>query len=113
MMKLRAVVLIAAGLASTGCVRAIKQGEVMGAMRDLGLSDPDAHCVASRAARQLSIRELRSLQAAAASVGDRTGSTPLPIAVLRVRDKVDPQTLATAVQIAGECVAERASRVPQ
>lgn len=113
MIQLRAVILIAAGLASTGCIRAIKQAEVMGAMQDLGLSDPDARCLASRAARQLSVRELRSLQAAAKSVGDRSAETPLPVAVLRVRDKVAPQTLTTAVRIAGECVVERASATPR
>lgn len=113
MKKSQVLVLVLAGLATTGCVRAIKHNEVLWAMRDLGLSDPDARCIASRASRQLSVGQLRSLQAAARNIADRSGNTPLPAAVLRVRDKVDAETLGISVRIAAECVAERASRSSQ
>ena len=108
MRKSCAFVALFAGLALSGCVRSIKEAEVLTSMRDLGLAEPDARCLANRAARRLSVGQLRSLQAAAKSVGDRSASTPLPAAVLRVRNMVDTETLGIAVAIAGECLADRA-----
>ena len=86
-------------LLATACVeQKIAQGEVKSALVDAGLSPPISQCMAHRMVDQLTIAQLRKLQALQGpkrSVGDYIA------AVQRVND---PQVMRVAISSAALCV---------
>jgi hypothetical protein len=91
----------------TGCVTAAKQQEVYSAIRDVGFLEADARCIASRAGRQLSIRELRSLQRAANAVERPVRDATVGQVIDAISTNVEPETLGTVVRLASECLQAR------
>jgi predicted nucleic acid-binding protein len=59
---MRRVIILAALLATSGCVQQIKESRVKSALSEGGLAEPLAACMAHRMATKLSIKQLRSLQ---------------------------------------------------
>ncbi|MFN3371757.1 MAG: hypothetical protein ACK4Z0_09555 [Sphingomonadaceae bacterium] len=104
---------MALALGTTGCVTAIKEREVLGAMRDLGFTEADARCLAARAGRQLSVRQLRSLQRAAGELEQPVREMPVGQVIDAIRTHVDGETLGVIVGLSLECarlrMEERAS----
>ena len=101
------IVTLLAGLALPGCVRAIKQSEVDTTLRSAGFSQEDARCLAARAARRLSVGQLRSLQRAAASLQQPVRETTIGEAIDAVRNNVDTSTIRILVQLGDECIRSR------
>lgn len=91
----------------SGCVSAIKEAEVYGAIRGVGFLETDARCLAARAGRQLSIRQLRSLQRAAAAMDKPIREMPVGAVIDAVSDHVDPETLGRIVRLSVECARAR------
>ena len=102
-----AVPWLLSSLLLTGCVTALKQQEVYGAIRGVGFLEPDARCIAARAGRQLSIRDLRSLQRAANAIPSPVREATVGQVVDAISDNVEPETLGTVVRLAAECRQER------
>ena len=103
----RPVAILALLLLQTGCVTAVKQREVDAALRDVGFTQADADCAARRAARQMSIRELRSLQRAANGVQQPVRDMQVGALLDTVLENVDPDTLGTIARIGAECARQR------
>lgn len=87
----------------TGCVTAVKQQEVYGAIHGVGFLEADARCIASRAGRQLSIRDLRSLQRAANAIEGPVREATVGQVIDAISANVEPETLGTVVRLAAEC----------
>lgn len=105
---MRAAISIAlGGLLLSGCVTAVKQQEVYSAIRDVGFLENDARCIASRAGRQLSIRELRSLQRAANAVDRPVRDATVGQVIDAISGNVEPETLGTLARLSAECVQSR------
>lgn len=102
-----AVALLALGFVTSGCVTAAKEREVYGAMRDVGFTEADARCLAARAGRQLSIRQLRSLQRAADALEKPILEKPVGEVIEAIRTNVDSETLAVVARLSADCVRAR------
>ena len=100
-------VAVVAAIGLPGCVRAIKQSEVDTTLRSAGFSQEDARCLAARAARRLSVGQLRSLQRAAASFQQPVRETTIGDAIDGVRTHVDSATIRILVQLGDECIRAR------
>jgi len=88
-------------------VSAIKEREVYGTMRDVGFTEADARCLAARAARQMSIRQLRSLQSAADALEKPILEKPVGEVIAAIRTNVDSDTLAIVARLSADCVRAR------
>lgn len=107
----RLVPLLAIATLSSGCVvTTAKQNGVDGALRDVGFSEEDARCVASRAGRQLTVRQLRSLQRAGAAMQQPVREMPVGDVIDAIRDNVEPATLSIIRGLATECLQQRRDR---
>ncbi|MCG2840293.1 hypothetical protein L6Q21_04770 [Sandaracinobacter sp. RS1-74] len=113
MNMLRICALLTVAALSTGCVTAAKQREVNSALLDVGFTKTDAMCLASRAGRQLSVRQLRSLQRAGAAMEQPVMEMPVGEVLEAIRDNVDTETLSTVARLSAECVRMRLQEVPQ
>ncbi len=111
MLKLVAILGLAA--LTTGCITARKQSEVDTVLRDVGFSEADARCLATRAGRQLTVRELRSLQRAASAMQQPVREMPVGEVIDAIRNNVDPETLSVIGRFAQECVQQRMERPAQ
>ena len=98
------VAILALALATSGCISAAKEREVFGAMRDVGFTEVDARCLASRAGRTLSIRQLRSLQGAAAAMEQPVKEMPVGDVIAAITAHVDTDTLRTVAGLTADCV---------
>jgi hypothetical protein len=76
-------VILAAALTLSGCVEKIAQHKVRAALVDAGLSQPVSDCMARRMVDQLSISQLRKLQALQ---GEKRSVMDYVAAVRRVGD---------------------------
>lgn len=101
------MVILALALGASGCVSAIKQSEVQTAMRDVGFTEADARCIASRAGRRMSISQLRSLQRAASSIPGPIREAQVGEVIDAIRNNVDADTLSIVATLASECVQAR------
>jgi len=102
-----AVAILALGFLGSGCVTAVKEREVFGAMRDVGFTEDDARCLAARAGRQLSIRQLRSLQRAANALDKPVRDMPVGQVIDAIGNNVDGETLGVVVRLSAECARMR------
>jgi hypothetical protein len=98
-----AIPVLLSSLLLAGCVTAAKQQEVYGAIHGVGFLEADARCIASRAGRQLSIRDLRSLQRAAGAIEGPVREATVGQVVDAISQNVEPETLGTVVRLAAEC----------
>lgn len=110
---LRVIALLSLAAMTTGCITARKQSEVDTALRDVGFSEADARCLATRAGRQLTVRELRSLQRAASAMQQPVREMPVGEVIDAIRNNVDPETLSVISRFAQECVQQRMERTAQ
>ncbi|MBO9517732.1 MAG: hypothetical protein J7493_06660 [Porphyrobacter sp.] len=106
-----AIPLLMSSLLLTGCITAAKQQEVYSAIRDVGFLEADARCISSRAGRQLSIRELRSLQRAANAVERPVRDATVGQVIDAISQNVEPETLGTLVRLASECLQARTQAI--
>lgn len=97
----------ALALLLNGCVGAVKEREVFGAMRDVGFTEADARCLAARAGRSLTVRQLRSLQRAASALDQPVMEKPLGQVIDAIRTNVDGETLAIVVRLSVDCARAR------
>ena len=104
---LRVFALLSLAALTTGCITARKQSEVNTALRDVGFTETDARCLASRAGRQLTVRELRSLQRAATAMPQPVMEMPVGDVLNAIRDNVDTNTLSIIARLTSECVQGR------
>jgi hypothetical protein len=88
-------------------VSAIKEREVYGTMRDVGFTEADARCLAARAGRQMSVRQLRSLQRAAGEMDQPVLEMPVGEVLAAIRANVDGETLAVVARLSADCVRAR------
>jgi hypothetical protein len=95
------------GLLLSGCVTSIKEREVDSALRGVGFLAQDRQCLAARAARQLSIRQLRQIQAAANALDQPVTEMTIGDALTRLQRHIDPETVRVMATVARECVATR------
>jgi len=102
-----AVVLLALGFLTSGCVTDVKAQEVYGAARDVGFTEADARYLAARAGRQLSIRQLRSLQRAAGALDKPIFEKPVGAVLEDIRTNVDSDTLAVVAWLSADSVRAR------
>lgn len=110
---LRVFALLSLAVLTTGCVTARKQSEVDAALRGVGFSEADARCLATRAGRQLTVRELRSLQRAGSAMQQPVREMPVGEVIDAIRDNVDPQTLSIIAGFTQECIQQRTERAAQ
>ncbi len=110
---LRVFALLSLAALTTGCITARKQSEVNGVLRDVGFSEADARCLATRAGRQLTVRELRSLQRAASAMEQPVREMPVGEVIDAIRNNVDPQTLSIIGGLAAECAQQRQQAAAQ
>ena len=110
---LRVVALLSFAVLASGCITTRKQSEVDSALRDVGFSEDDARCLASRAGRRLTVRELRSLQRAASAMEQPVREMPVGEVIDAIRNNVDPETLSVISRFAQECVQQRMERPAQ
>lgn len=101
------ILIVLSGLALSGCVTARKEAEVYSAISGIGFLEADARCISARAARSLSIAELRSLQRAQRQVSASETQMTIGQVVDAISDHVEPETLGTVTRLASECVHER------
>ena len=101
------VLILLSALALSGCVTARKEAEVYGAISGIGFLEADARCISARAARSLSIAELRSLQRAQRQVSRSETQMTIGQVVDAISDHVEPETLGTVARAASQCVHER------
>ncbi len=78
-----------------------------GTMRDVGFTEADARCLAARAGRQLSVRQLRTLQRAAGSLDQPVLEMPVGDVIAAIRTHVDGDTLAVVARLSADCVRTR------
>ncbi|WP_199554699.1 hypothetical protein [Sandaracinobacteroides hominis] len=104
---------MALALATSGCVSAIKQSEVQTAMQGVGFTQEDARCAGARAGRQLSARELISLQRAASRLQQPVREMKVGDVMDAFTENVQPSTLATVARIGAECAQQRQARVAE
>lgn len=110
---LRVFALLSLAALTTGCITARKQSEVDTALRDVGFSEADARCLATRAGRQLTVRELRSLQRAGSAMQQPVREMPVGDVIDAIRNNVEPETLSVIARFAQECVEQRMARPAQ
>jgi hypothetical protein len=103
---MRATVALVA-LALLGACTTVKEREVYGALRGGGFTEADARCLAARAARSLSIRQLRELQAAVDALDQPVREMAVGDAIDGLRANLDPQTVQLVARIGMECVRAR------
>jgi outer membrane murein-binding lipoprotein Lpp len=101
------VVAIVSGLLLSGCVTAIKENEVNAALSGVGFLERDRACLAARAARQLSIRQLRQIQAAANAMDKPITEMTIGDAIARLQRHIDPATVRVMANVAKECAMVR------
>jgi len=98
------VVVLGCGLALGGCVQGIARSRVQAALTNAGLSQPMAQCMAGRMVDQLTMTQLRKLEALrGAGQGGRRSAVDYVAAVQRVDD---PQVIQVTVTAAGVCAAQ-------
>jgi hypothetical protein len=98
---------LALAVVTQGCVTAVKEREVDSALRGVGFTKADAQCLAARAGRQLSIRQLRSLERAASELDQPVREMPVGDVIDAIRTHVDSDTLATVVRLSTDCARAR------
>ncbi len=103
---MRATVALAALLLLGACTT-VKEREVYGALQGGGFTEADARCLAARAARSLSIRQLRRLQAAVDALEQPVREMPVGEAIDGLRANLDPQTMQIVARVGVECVRAR------
>lgn len=108
----QAVMSIVSALLLSGCITAVKEREVYGAIRGVGFTEADTRCLAARAGRQLSIRQLRSLQQAAAAMEQPVREKKVGQAIDAISDHVDAETLGRVVRLTIECARIRDAAMP-
>lgn len=89
----RFVLLVAPALIVSGCVEKIAEHKVRAALVDAGLSQPVSDCMARRMVDQLTISQLRKLQALQ---GEKRSVMDYVAAVRRVGDRQVFQVTAAA-----------------
>jgi hypothetical protein len=94
---MRRVLIIAALLATTGCVSKLAYGRVKSAFTEAGLSEANAACMADRMTDKLTILQLRKLQALQ---GEKRSLSDYVAAVRKVND---PEVLAVTATSAAVC----------
>ncbi|WP_347303703.1 hypothetical protein V5740_03525 [Croceibacterium sp. TMG7-5b_MA50] len=103
---IRGVRLIAAAvmlLAVGGCVQAIAESRVQTALRNAGLSERNAGCMAERMVDRLTIDQLRRLEALRPQPGEPDRPTTLAEYVERVRRVGDAEVVAVTASSAALC----------
>jgi hypothetical protein len=101
------VAILALALGAQGCVTAVKEREVDSALRGVGFTAADAQCLAARAGRQLSIRQLRALERAANELEQPVREMPVGDVIEAIRTHVDSDTLAVVVRLSADCARAR------
>jgi hypothetical protein len=101
------VALLALALGTQGCVTTAKEREVNNALRGAGFTAADAQCLAARAGRQLSIRQLRTLERAADELEQPVLEMPVGDVIEAIRTNVDSDTLAVVVRLSADCARAR------
>ena len=109
----KVIALLALATLTTGCITARKQSEVNTALRDVGFTETDARCLANRAGRDLTVRELRSLQRAASAMQQPVREMPVGEVIDAIRNNVDPETLSVISRFAQHCMQQRVERNAQ
>ncbi len=85
---------------------------MFGAMREVGFTETDARCLAARAGRSLSVRQLRSLQRAAGELKQPVQEMPVGQVIEAIRTHVDAETLKTVARLSIDCVQRRLLEQP-
>ena len=93
----------AALLALAGCAQIIAEPRVRSALRDAGLSDRNAECMAGRMVDRLTIAQLRRLEALRPQAGEAARPTSLGDYVERVRRVGDPEVIGVTASSAALC----------
>jgi ABC-type uncharacterized transport system auxiliary subunit len=83
-----------------GCVQGIARSRVQAALTNAGLSQPMAQCMSARMVDQLTIHQLRKLEALQ---GPKRSTMDYVAAVQRIDD---PQVIRVTVTAAGACAAQ-------
>jgi len=100
---MRALPVLAAALALSGCVEAIAESRVRSALSDAGLSDRNADCMSQRMVDRLTIAQLKKLERLKARTGERERPVTLAQYVERVRRVGDAEVIAVTASSAGLC----------
>lgn len=100
---MRAAAALAAALMATGCVQAITESRVESALRDAGLSEANANCMAERMVDRLTIAQLRKLERLRARPGEQERPVSIGEFVERVRRVGDAEVIAVTSTSAGLC----------
>ena len=103
---MRGTVALVALAMLAGCTT-VKEREVYSAMRSGGFTEADARCLAAQAARLLSIRQLRELQAAADALEKPVREKSVGDALDALQANLDPQTVQIVARVGVECVKAR------
>jgi hypothetical protein len=98
------VAILTLAVTTSGCISAAKEREVFGAMREVGFTETDARCLAARAGRKLSVRQLRSLQRAASELDQPVREMPAGQVIDAIRTHVDSETLGVVVGLTVDCI---------
>lgn len=101
------LLIVVSGLLLSGCITAAKEREVYGAIRGVGFLETDARCIAARAGRQLTIRQLRSLERAANAMEKPIREMPVGQVLDAVSDHLDAETLGVIFRLTVECARNR------
>ena len=98
----RAAGLIASSLLLAACVETIAESRVRDALRDAGLSERNAQCMATRMVDRLTIAQLRKLEALKSEDGE-TAPVGLRDYLERVRRVGDAEVIAVTASSAALC----------
>ncbi|MGB7371306.1 hypothetical protein, partial [Erythrobacter sp.] len=90
-------------MSTTGCVDAIAQDRVETALRDAGLSQRNAECMAGRMVDRLSIAQLRKLEGLKARDGEAARPASLDEFVRRVDRVGDAEVVTVTASSAALC----------
>ena len=93
---MRKIVPLLVALALSGCVQDIKENRTHAALRNAGIEDPTATCMANRMAQKLSIPQLRRLEALG---GPKQGWIDYVAAVRRVHDNDALEVLLSSLAL--------------
>lgn len=103
---MRATVALVALVILAGCTT-VKEREVFGALSGGGFTEADARCLAARAARSLSIRQLKQLQAAVDSLDKPVREMTIGQAIDGLSANLDPQTVQIMARVGVDCARAR------
>lgn len=90
-------------LTLSGCVDRIAESRVNTALRDAGLSESNASCMAERMVDRLTIEQLRKLEGLKAADGEKGKPVSLRDFVRRVERVGDSEVIAVTGTSAGLC----------